>query len=86
MNFYEYCLELNERVDARKKNVRPNVKRFSVSLPAEMDPIIDAISAQCDLEYAKIFRSALDEFVRLNRDKLNPATWDEYWSARRRER
>ncbi len=66
-----------------KFNARPNLRRYSVSVPAEMDRIIRSIRAQCDIEYAKIFRSGLDEFVRINREKISPETWAAYWKSRR---
>ncbi|SRR6266704_1985624 len=64
-------------------NARPNLRRYSVSVPTEMDRIIRSIRAQCDIEYAKIFRSGLDEFVRINREKISPETWSAYWKSRR---
>jgi hypothetical protein len=64
-------------------NERPNLRRFSVSVPAEMDRVIRSIRAQCDIEFAKIFRSGLDEFVNMNSDKITAETRREYWRIRR---
>jgi hypothetical protein len=64
-------------------HARPNLRRFSVSVPSEMDRIIRSIRSQCDIEYAKIFRSGLDEFVRMNREKISSDTYHAYWLVRR---
>src|ERR1700751_5040309 len=64
-------------------NERPNLRRFSVSVPAEMDRCIRRIRAECDIEFAKIFRSGLDEFVNMNSDKISPETRREYWRIRK---
>jgi len=64
-------------------NERKNLRRFSVSVPVEMDRIIRAVRVQCDIEFAKIFRAGLDEFMRMNREKISEQTYRAYWVVRK---
>jgi hypothetical protein len=66
-------------------NDRPNLRRFSLSMPIELARTMAKLKTMLDQEYSKIFRHGLDLVVKegLKNGKIDRKTYDEYWTKRR---
>jgi hypothetical protein len=53
----------DEEVNTQSSAYRENSERMTVSMPRGMSRVLRSISANLDLEYSKVFRRALDQFI-----------------------
>jgi len=64
-------------------NERPNIARFSVATPADMQRVIRRIRGNLDMTFSQMMRNGIDEVVRMNKHKISQATWKMYWDLRK---
>lgn len=50
--------------DPANPNSRPNIERFSMSVPRGMGKLIRQLCEESDLAFSQVFRRAMDEYVR----------------------
>jgi hypothetical protein len=68
-----------------KTNDRPNLRRYSVSMPIELARTVAKLKAMLHEEYSKLFRHGIDLVVKegLNNGKIDRKTYDEYFARTR---
>lgn len=68
----------------KDKNDRPNLTRFSVSLPVALGRVVRSLNSEMDLRYSQIFRKGLDLVVKeaFDERKITIKTYDHYKAAR----
>ena len=78
-------VKLSEYKKKDKPNDRPNLMRFSVSMPVPLGRIMRRLKPMLDLEYSKIFRSALDGMIKkgLEEGKISKNLHDQWFEERR---
>jgi hypothetical protein len=66
-------------------NERPNLRRFSLSMPRELARTVAKLKPMLDQEYSKLFRHGFDLVVNegFKNGKIDKKTYDEYWTVRR---
>ena len=49
--------------EPKNPNDRPSLSRFSITMPRGLARVVRSLKTQLDLEYSKIFRRGIDEFM-----------------------
>ena len=74
-------IAMNSKKPPENPNARPNIERFSMSVPRGMGKLIRQLCEESDLAFSQVFRRAMDEYVRTYGHKHSPdlvKKWHEY--------
>jgi hypothetical protein len=68
----------------KNPNDRPNLGRFSITMPTGLADVVRSLKPILDLEYSKIFRRGIEEFIIENFEKglISKETFGNYWDER----
>jgi hypothetical protein len=68
----------------KKSNDRPNIDRFTVSMPKGLGDIFGLLARASDLDKSKLFRRCVDAYMEAHGDRFTKPVQDTYWKFRNR--